>query len=101
MAAVATHDGVPPLQAGAAWAGILAMALISQLFGHTAINAAVRVLSPTFVAMTVLLEPAIAAIAAALVFGERPAPVTAAGTLLIFAAIAIALRAEPPAPASV
>jgi drug/metabolite transporter (DMT)-like permease len=93
-AALATRDGFPSLHAGGAWAGILAMAFVSQLFGHTAINAAVRVLSATFVALTVLVEPVVAAVAAALVFGERPAPFTAAGAVLVFAAIALALRAE-------
>jgi drug/metabolite transporter (DMT)-like permease len=90
MAAL-THDGFPSVHASGAWAGILAMALASQLFGHTAINAAVRVLSATFVAMTVLLEPVVAAVAAALVFGEHPAPFTAVGALLIFTAIALAV----------
>jgi drug/metabolite transporter (DMT)-like permease len=94
-AALATSDRFPALHAGSAWAGILALAIVSQLLGHTAINAAVRVLSATFVAMTVLLEPVIAAIAAAVVFGEHPAPFTAAGALLILVAIALALRAEP------
>jgi drug/metabolite transporter (DMT)-like permease len=94
VAAIITGDGLPSPHATGAWAGILALALVSQLFGHTAINAAVRVLSATFVAMTVLVEPLVAAIAAAFVFGEHPAPFTAAGGLLIFAAIALALRAE-------
>ena len=96
--AVVAHDGFPGLHASGAWAGILALALVSQLFGHTAINAAVRGLSATFVAMTVLLEPLVAAIAAAIVFGEHPAPFTAAGALLVLGAIALALRAETPAP---
>jgi drug/metabolite transporter (DMT)-like permease len=52
---------------------------------------------PTFVATATLLEPVVAAIAAAFVFGERPAPFTAAGALLILAAIALAIRAEAPA----
>jgi drug/metabolite transporter (DMT)-like permease len=86
-AAILTRDGFPEAHASTAWAGILAMALVSQLFGHTAINAAVRVLSPTFVAMTVLLEPVVAAVAAASVFGEHPAPLTAVGALLVFVAI--------------
>ncbi len=73
--ALITHAGVPPAGATGAWGGIFAMALISQLFGHTAINAAVRILSATFVALTTLLEPLIAAIAAAFVFAERPATV--------------------------
>jgi drug/metabolite transporter (DMT)-like permease len=94
VAALVTGDGFPNPQASGAWAGILALALVSQLFGHTAINAAVRVLSATFVAMTVLVEPVVAAIAAAFVFGEHPAPFTAAGAAIIFVAIALALRAE-------
>jgi drug/metabolite transporter (DMT)-like permease len=100
-AALVCRDGFPNLAARGAWAGILALAFVSQLFGHTAINAAVRVLSATLVAMTVLLEPVVAAVAAAFVFGERPAPFTAAGALLVFAAIALALRAETPAAISV
>jgi len=92
--AAVVHDGLPAPTAGAAWAGILAMALVSQLFGHTAINAAVRLLSATFVALTTLLEPLIAAVAAAFVFGEQPAPLTAAGAVLILIAIAMAIRAE-------
>ncbi len=92
--ALLTHDGFPGVGASGAWAAIFALALLSQLFGHTALNAAVRVLSATFVALTTLLEPAIAAVAAALVFGERPGPFTAAGALLILIAIALAIRAE-------
>jgi drug/metabolite transporter (DMT)-like permease len=68
--------------------------LVSQLLGHTALNAAVRSLSVTFVATTTLLEPVIAAIAAALIFGERPAWYTGVGALLIFIAIGLAVRVE-------
>jgi drug/metabolite transporter (DMT)-like permease len=93
-AAVLTRDGFPSVHASGAWGGIFALAFVSQLFGHTALNAAVRVLSATFVATTTLLEPVIAAVAAALVFGERPAPFTAAGAILILTAIALATRAE-------
>ena len=70
------------------------MALGSQLFGHTAINAAVRMLSATFVAMSTLLEPVIAAIAAAIVFGERLTAATAAGACPILTAIGLAIRDE-------
>ena len=88
--ALVAGTGFPSPHATGAWAGILAMALVSQLFGHTAINAAVRVLSATFVAMTVLLEPIVAALAAAIVFGERPEPFTAVGAVLVLASIALA-----------
>ena len=94
VAAFAVRDPWPPPGAHAAWAGILAMALVSQLFGHTALNSAVRVVSVTLVATATLLEPLIAAVAAALVFGERLGPATFAGAALIFGAIALAIRAE-------
>jgi len=94
VAAVAVGDRVPPPGATAAWGGILAMALVSQLFGHTALAAAVRSLSATLVATTTLLEPVIAAALAAAIFAERLAIGTAAGAFLILAGIALAIRAE-------
>jgi drug/metabolite transporter (DMT)-like permease len=94
IATLVVHDPIPPLQATSAWAGILAMALLSQLFGHTALNAAVRTLSATLVATVTLIEPAIAAALAALIFHERLAPATLAGSIVILIAIALALRAE-------
>ena len=93
-AAALAHDRVPPLSAHLAWAGILAMALGSQLFGHSALNAAVRSVSATLVGMTILLEPVIAAVAAAFVFGERIAPLTGVGALVILFGIALAVRDE-------
>jgi drug/metabolite transporter (DMT)-like permease len=87
-------NGIPPAGAIGAWGGIAGLALVSQLLGHTALNAAVRSLSVTFVATTTLLEPVIAAIAAALIFGERPAWYTGVGALLIFIAIGLAVRVE-------
>ena len=100
-AALLAGQGPPrgPGSAGA-WGGILAMALISQLFGHSALNAAVRTLSATLVSTTTLLEPVIAALAAAAVFGERLAPITALGALLIFAGIALAVGRSPLPPAN-
>ena len=89
-----THDRIPAPGDFGAWGGIVAMALISQLFGHTALNAAVRQLSPTFVTTVSLIEPVIAGILAALIFGERLTLATLAGAAVIFAAIGVALRAE-------
>ncbi len=70
------------------------MALVSQLFGHTAMNAAVRVVSPTFVGTMTLLEPVIAAVLAAWIFAERLGLATGLGALVILAAIGVALRGE-------
>jgi len=58
-AAIATGDHLPPASDGRAWGGIFAMAFVSQLFGHTALNAGVRVLGATLVSMFILLEPVI------------------------------------------
>ena len=76
------------------WLGVLAMALVSQLFGHTALNAAVRVLSVTLVSTMTLLEPVIAGVLAAWIFGERLGPGTAIGAVVIVLAIGVALRGE-------
>ncbi len=94
VAMLATHDRIPPAGDLRAWGGIVAMALVSQLFGHTALNAAVRRLSPTFVGTVTLLEPVVAGLLAVPFFGERLTAGTLAGSALILAAIAIALRAE-------
>jgi drug/metabolite transporter (DMT)-like permease len=92
--AFAFHDPFPAGTATLAWGGIIAMALISQLFGHTALNAAVRRLSPTFVATATLIEPAIAGALAAVIFHERLTSGTLAGAIIILTAIGIAVRAE-------
>lgn len=92
--ALLAGDRLPPPGAAAAWGGIAAMAFGSQLFGHTALNAAVRRLSATFVATATLLEPLVAALLAAALFSERLAPLTATGAAVILIGIALLIRAE-------
>ena len=94
VGALVAGNAWPPPSASVAWGGILAMALLSQLYGHSALNAAVRVFSATMVGMTTLLEPVIAAVAAAIVFGERLSLATGAGALVILVGITLVLRAE-------
>ena len=91
--ALIAREHLPPVHDAAAWGGILAMALISQMFGHTALNAAVRVLTATFVSTVTLLEPVVAAVLAAWLFGERLGAATGIGALIILGAIAVAVRA--------
>lgn len=93
-------DEIPARTDLPAWGGIVAMALVSQLFGHTALNAVVRRLSATLVATVTLIEPAIAAVLAAAILGERLAPGTLAGAAVVLAGIALALRTELSAPAA-
>ncbi|MGH7755953.1 MAG: DMT family transporter, partial [Vulcanimicrobiaceae bacterium] len=73
IAALATHQGAPGNNL-AAWGGIVGMALISQLLGHTALNAALRDFTPSIVAISTLLEPVFAALLAAAIFHESLTP---------------------------
>jgi drug/metabolite transporter (DMT)-like permease len=93
-ATFALRDPIPAATDVHAWSGIVAMALISQLFGHTALAAAVRTLSATLVATVTLLEPVIAGLLAALIFSERLAPSTIGGAGVVLAGIGMALSAE-------
>jgi drug/metabolite transporter (DMT)-like permease len=76
------------------WGGILAMALISQLLGHTALNQSLRWLSPNIVAMATLLEPVLAAILAAALFGEELTSQAMLGSALVLVALYGILRGE-------
>jgi drug/metabolite transporter (DMT)-like permease len=77
------------------WGGIFAMALVSQLLGHTGLNASLRFFTPTVVAFTTLLEPVFAAILATMIFMERLSFHTIGGCLIVLAALAIILRIQP------
>ena len=81
-------------QGPVSWGGILAMALISQLLGHTAINQSLRWLSPSIVAMATLLEPVLAAILAAALFGEELTSQALLGSALVLVALYGILRSE-------
>lgn len=78
----------------AAWWPILAMAIGPQLIGHTLINASLRHLSATFVALAILGEPVGSAILAWILLGETVAPLQGAGLALLLIGIAVAARAE-------
>jgi drug/metabolite transporter (DMT)-like permease len=93
-AAAIAHQPPPPLSATGAWAGILAMALISQLLGHTAINASLRWFSPSAVSFATVLEPVFAAVLALAIFHEALSPPAIAGAAILLAAIAVVLRNE-------
>lgn len=86
------HQPPPPLGAAMSWFGILAMALVSQLLGHTALNAALRTFTPSVVSLTTLLEPLIAALLAAALFREGLSLATIVGGALVLAAVALTLR---------
>jgi drug/metabolite transporter (DMT)-like permease len=70
------------------------MALISQLLGHTAINASLRWFSPSAVSFATLLEPVIAAVLAFGIFGEAVPRLAVVGAAILLASIAVVLREE-------
>jgi drug/metabolite transporter (DMT)-like permease len=77
-----------------AYAAMLALALGPQLLGHTAFNWALRHLSATFVAVSILGEPVGSALLALFIFDERFAPLQLAGFALLLAGIFLAARGE-------
>jgi drug/metabolite transporter (DMT)-like permease len=85
----------PALHAYGAWGGIVAMALISQLLGHTGMNAALRWFSPTAVAFSTLLEPVFAAALALALFGETLSGLAIIGAVLLLGSIAVDLWIAP------
>lgn len=54
------------------WAALLGMAFISQHLGHSGYNYALRFLSPSLLAVTLLSEPVLCSLGAWAVFGEVP-----------------------------
>jgi drug/metabolite transporter (DMT)-like permease len=95
LASAAVRQAPPPIHAGAAWGGILAMALISQLLGHTGMNASLRWFSPVAVAFTTLLEPVFAALLALAIFGEALTGIAVAGAALLLGGIGLAIWLDP------
>ena len=94
VAALAFRQPAPPLHDATAWGGILAMALISQLLGHTAINASLRNFTPNAVSFATLLEPVFAGALALAIFGEPIPALALLGGVLLLAAIGVVLREE-------
>ncbi len=96
LLACVAHQGPPPPANVTSWLGILAMALVSQLLGHTALNAALRTFTPSIVSLTTLLEPLIAALLAAALFHEGLSLQTIAGGALVLTAVALTLASAKP-----
>ncbi len=91
-------DTVP----GSAWLLILALALGPQLLGHTAFNWALRKLSATFVAVSILGEPIGSALLAWWLLGETFTPLLLCGFIVLLIGIFAAAhgeRSQPAAPA--
>ena len=95
VAAATAHQAPPGMHAYSAWGGIIAMALISQLLGHTGMNAALRWFSPSAVSFSTLLEPVFAAVLALVIFGETLSALAVAGACVLLASIGAVLWIAP------
>lgn len=73
---------------------IVLLALGPQLAGHTLINASLRHLTPTFVALAILGEPVGSAVLAWVFLGEGVVPLQLAGFAVLLAGIVVAARGE-------
>ena len=94
LASFIAHQAPPAFSNASAWGGIVAMALVSQLLGHTALNASLRWFTPSGVSFSTLLEPVSAAVLAFALFRESIAPVAIGGGLVLLGSIAVVLREE-------
>ncbi|MDQ6933046.1 MAG: DMT family transporter, partial [Candidatus Eremiobacteraeota bacterium] len=94
LAALLTHQGPPVLANTTAWLGILGMALISQSLGHTAINVSLHFFSPSAISFATLFEPVVAAVLAAILFGETLGGLTLLGGCIVLLSIGTVLYAE-------
>ncbi len=77
-----------------AWACLAGMALGPQLMGHGAFNYALKHVTPTTIALTVLGEPVGSALLAWLLFGEAISAVKLAGMAFLLGGIFLAARSE-------
>ena len=77
-----------------AWIFIVALAIGPQLIGHTVFNWALRRLSATFVALSILGEPIGAALLAWWLLSEQFSTLQFTGFVVLLAGIFIAARAE-------
>ena len=79
---------------GVAWACLAGMALGPQLLGHGAFNYALKHVTPTTIALSVLGEPVGSALLAWVFFGEALGAVKLAGMALLLGGIFLAARSE-------
>jgi drug/metabolite transporter (DMT)-like permease len=75
----------------AAWGAVLALALVPQLMGHTAMNWCLKRLTAGAVATATLLEPVFAGALAWLLLNERLTPTQMVGGGILLCGVALAL----------
>ena len=77
-----------------AWACLIGLALGPQLLGHTVFNWALKHVSATFIALTILGEPIGSALLALVLFGEGLSALQITGFVALLTGIYLAARSE-------
>ena len=70
---------------------VLLMAIVSQLIGHTSFNWAIRWISPTFISLTLLLEPIASSWLGFILFAEIPSLLVFIGGLIVLLGVGISV----------
>ena len=92
LVALASGERLVPMQASG-WIVVIALALISQVGGQSLIAYAFAHLPASFSSLSLLLQPAVAALLAWIILRESLGPLQAFGGALIMCGIAVAGRA--------
>jgi len=82
------------------WTPLIALALISQVFGQTLLIYALGQLSPLVVGIALLVQPVVAASVGWIIYGERLGPADLVGAALVAVALVL-VRETPPVLAQV
>ncbi len=90
IAAIAVQEKIPGTDIES-WSGIVATAIITQLLGHTFLNASLKTFPSNTVALTTLLEPVCAAILASIVFQETLSAQMILGAVTLLAGLALVM----------
>ena len=94
MAAALVSGVILSGYSGVAWACLAGMALGPQLLGHSAFNYALKHVTPTTIALSVLGEPVGSALLAWALFGEAIGMVKLIGMVLLMGGIFLAAHSE-------
>lgn len=68
---------------------LLLMAIVSQLIGHSSFNWALRWISPTFIALSILFEPIVSSYLGLIIFSEIPSLLTLLGGAILLTGVSI------------
>jgi len=93
LAAIATGQQVVGFSTSI-WLYLIALALVSQILGHTTYNWALRFFSASMIALALLAEPICSTLLARVLFNERLTAIQIAGAALILVGIYLAAKVE-------